>query len=518
MPESPDLTPDEQALAAAQIHMGDTIGGKYRIDRILGAGGMGIVAAAHHVDLEQAVALKFLLVGDPRHRDEFVSRFRREAKVASKVNSEHVVRVMDVGTTATGIPYIVMELLEGEDLDAVLEREGFMEQTLAVDLVIQTCAALAEAHAAGIVHRDIKPANLFLTHRRDGSPCIKILDFGISKANEREGAQSLTGTNATMGSPTHMAPEQWISAKSVDHRSDIWSLGAVLFELLTGRLAFDGSTMPEICQRVLNQEPAYPEDITVLPGLKAVIARCLSKDPEDRFEHVGAVASALYAFAGRQGQIAADQTIGAINASVRFSMGGASPVTLADGSRTGGRNVGVTRASGSQGEAANPHEAITVMRPGSGRQKQWDGDTAMNTTTSVVRRQNRARRGVLLGLGALAGLGIGLAIWRATASAPTAIPSQDPSAAAAVSPPDAVEEEPTPTPPEPVASVDVDEPDDPPPDAEPAPSAEPKAPPVHQPRPVVVARPVPKKKPAPPKPAPPPAPPKPKGDPVFDGY
>src|SRR5262245_19524317 len=198
---------DQQAQrSAVPVVAGDVIAGKYRVERELGAGGMGVVVAATHLQLDQRVALKFLL---PQVACDaaWVERFSREARAAVKIQSEHVARVLDVGTLPSGQPYMVMEYLDGSDLAQVVRQHGGLPGQEAIEYVLQACEALAEAHAAGIVHRDLKPANLFLTRRADGSPCVKVLDFGISKAmlvgpQERPGSP-LTQTSALMGSPRY---------------------------------------------------------------------------------------------------------------------------------------------------------------------------------------------------------------------------------------------------------------------------------------------------------------------------
>src|SRR5215471_2945366 len=202
---------------AAPIHPGTVLAGKYRVDRLLGQGGMGVVVEAHHIALDERVALKFLLPDYAQH-PEASQRFLREARAAVKIKTEHVARVSDVGTLDTGAPYMVMEFLEGTDLSKYLENYGTLSIEDAIDYVIQGCEAIAEAHSYGIVHRDLKPANLFLTKRPDGSPLVKVLDFGISKVIGGGGIENLTKTMAALGSALYMSPEQMQQTKSVDHR------------------------------------------------------------------------------------------------------------------------------------------------------------------------------------------------------------------------------------------------------------------------------------------------------------
>ena len=203
-------------------------------------GDMGVVVAALHVGLEQRVALKFLLAH--RQNPGLHERFLREARAVVSLKSQHVTRVSDVGTLDSGAPYMVMELLDGQDLDALVEKRGPLPIPEAVEYVLQACEAVGEAHRAGIVHRDLKPANLFLTTNADGSPCVKVLDFGVSKftgANQLK----LTAEGAAVGSPLYMSPEQMLAKGDVDTRSDIWALGVILYELVAGRTPFHAETM-----------------------------------------------------------------------------------------------------------------------------------------------------------------------------------------------------------------------------------------------------------------------------------
>ena len=268
--------------------------GKYRIERELGAGAMGTVLAATHLALGQTVAIKVL--GGASARDpEAMARFLREAQAAARLQSEHVVRVLDAGMLDDQRPFLVMEHLRGEDLRTMIALRGRLPVPLAIDLTLQVCAALADAHAAGIVHRDIKPANLFVTERPDGAPLVKVLDFGISKLASAE--VSLTQSSTSIGTPAYMAPEQMRSAKDVDGRADVWGLGAVLFEGLSGRRAFDAETVSAVCWQVV-MEPSPRLPVALPRGLDAVVHRCLAKAPAQRFATVADLAAALAPFAG----------------------------------------------------------------------------------------------------------------------------------------------------------------------------------------------------------------------------
>ena len=285
-----------------KIEPGVVLAGKYRVERVLGEGGMGFVVAARHLQLGQRVALKFLLP-EALANEQFVARFRQEARAAATINSEHVARVIDVSEMENGAPYMVMEYLEGQDLGAVLEQRGQLEVGQAAGYMIEACEALAQAHSAGIVHRGLKPSNLFLAKRPGGIPIIKVLDFGISKAKmEDEEARRLTATHTVMGTPHYMSPEQIRSTRDVDPRSDIWSLGVILYELLTGRLPFDGESAAAIIASI-SIDPArslleFRNDCP--PAFEAAIAKCLAKKREDRFENVADFAKALAPFAPEQ--------------------------------------------------------------------------------------------------------------------------------------------------------------------------------------------------------------------------
>ena len=293
------------------VNLGDVLAGKYRIERVLGQGGMGVVVLATHLQLDERVAIKFLLP-QALQMPEAVARFAREARAAVKIKSEHVARVTDVGTLDTGCPYMVMEYLHGRDLAQVVQDRGPLPIEEAVDCLLQACEAIAEAHALGIVHRDLKPSNLFLTHRADGSACVKVLDFGISKTTGMAGSGpdlGMTRTTAVMGSPLYMSPEQMASARNVDVRTDIWALGAILFELCTGQVPFAADTMPQLCAMVL-QEPAPPlrNRLPMAPeGLEAAILRCLEKVPSNRYANVAEFAAALLPFGPRWGRTSVER-------------------------------------------------------------------------------------------------------------------------------------------------------------------------------------------------------------------
>ncbi len=281
---------------------GSVLAGKYRVERILGQGGMGVVVEARHIALDERVALKFLLPEYASH-PEAAARFLREARNAVKIKSEHVARVSDVGTLDGGAPYMVMEFLEGRDLSGVLEKTGVIAISDAVDYVIQGCEAIAEAHSHGIVHRDLKPANLFLSKRPDGMPIVKVLDFGISK-NSGPGVDNLTKTTASMGSALYMSPEQMQQTRSVDHRTDIYALGISLYELLAGKQPFYADTLPQLCAEILTgiATPLRQARPDVPEGLALVIERAYARDRAARFQSVAELVVALAPFAPARSQ------------------------------------------------------------------------------------------------------------------------------------------------------------------------------------------------------------------------
>jgi serine/threonine-protein kinase len=273
------------------LGLGDIVAEKYRIERIIGRGAMGVVVAARHVQLDQLVALKLVSgASDP----STVERFLREARAAARLRSHHVARVLDVAMLPDGSPYIVMEYLEGADLRQVLERDGTLSVETACDYIAQACEAVAEAHALGIVHRDIKPDNLYLTTHFTVEGFVKVLDFGISKLMTAQ-ESALTQTRTFVGSPLYMAPEQLRSAREADARSDVWALGVVLFELLTRRYPFEADSLPDLCMKV-TREPARSilELRDDLPeALVGVIERCLEKEPAARYANAAELATAL---------------------------------------------------------------------------------------------------------------------------------------------------------------------------------------------------------------------------------
>ncbi len=296
------MTNTAKPEGALQVAVGDIVAGKYRVERMLGQGAMGVVVAAKHEELGQKVAIK-LLRPEVNANDGALERFLREARAAAKLESDHVARVFDVGTFGDNCAFMVMEHLEGSDLERYLASCGRLDVPEAVDYVLEALEALAHAHAHGMVHRDIKPSNLFLTQRVDGTRRIKMLDFGISKTESGLGASSpgsstLTSPHAVLGSPAYMAPEQIRSSKNVDQRADIWSVGVLLYELVSGNCPFMGDTIGDTLSRVLlgafdpltKVRPDVPQDF------EAIVRRCLESDEKKRYQNVSELAAALGPF------------------------------------------------------------------------------------------------------------------------------------------------------------------------------------------------------------------------------
>ena len=273
-------------------NVGDVLAGKYAVEAVLGVGGMAAVVAARHLELDERVALKILL---PKFRknEEIVKRFRREARASVKIKSDHVARVFDVGTLDDGAPCLVMEYLEGQDLETLLSDQGPVAAETAVGFVLEACEALAEAHGLGIVHRDLKPANLFLSLGPDGRPIVKVLDFGISKVRGM-----LTRKQSSFGTPHYMSPEQLQNTENVDGRADIWAIGAILHELISGKPPFDSEDLTELQSLIRSAAPRkLRADVpNAQEGLELVIFRCLEKDKDKRFDNVADLARALVPF------------------------------------------------------------------------------------------------------------------------------------------------------------------------------------------------------------------------------
>ncbi len=267
--------------------VGDVIAGKYRIDSVAGEGGMGIVYEAEHVILRQRVAVKAMLPG-ALSSAEALERFSLEASAIARIACEHVVRVMDAGTLPNGAPYLVMEYLDGSDLEKVLARRGALQAPQVVDFALQALEALAHAHASRVIHRDLKPANLFLARTPDGRQIIKLLDFGVAMSVDLSAEE-----DRVLGSPRYMSPEQ-LRKGTLDPRTDLWSLGVVLYELLSGEAPFDG-TLSQLIAAILQQSPVplHEKNRAISRELSDVVGRCLMRDPAARWGSALELARAL---------------------------------------------------------------------------------------------------------------------------------------------------------------------------------------------------------------------------------
>jgi hypothetical protein len=388
-------------LADAPVAVGDILAGKYRVERLLGVGGMGVVVEAMHIDLQKRVALKFLKVqgaADGSLRE----RFLREARAAVHLRTQHVTQVSDVGTMDGGAPYMVMELLDGRDLDAELLARGPLPIAEAVEYVLQACEAVAEAHRAGIVHRDLKPGNLFLTTGADGSPMVKVLDFGVSKFTA-PGSLKLTVEGQAVGSPLYMSPEQLMGQADVDTRSDLWALGVILYELVAGpgRTPFHAETLMALNTNILVKPPAplSRHRADVPPSFEAVLLGCFEKKREHRYQDVAAFAAALVPFASARAAPYVERVARVRGVTVVLSpVSGALPMAPASL------------------QASEP--ALNV--PGWRLVATTGGATSQPAGVAVKRRTGAVVVGVAGALVALVLGGIGVLRWRAGTAAPEA--------------------------------------------------------------------------------------------------
>lgn len=362
-------------MCTAPVSEGEILAGRYRVERVLGVGGMGVVVAAVHVQLGQRVAVKFLRAETCQHPDVGM-RFLREARAAARIQSEHVGRVIDFGTLDSGAPYMVMEYLSGVDLSRLVGQHLPVEQ--AIEYVLQACEGIAEAHAIGVVHRDIKPANLFVTQRSDGSPLLKVLDFGISKAKDEDSTLqtnvSMTVTGAVLGSPAYMSPEQVRSAKDIDSRADIWALGVVLHELLAGRPVYQADTLSALLAMIAADPPAPLRTLRpeVPLEVERIVLRCLSKQRDQRFADVGELAQALKPFGAARAAVHADRARDVLRSTRNAASGMSGSVTegsvdAASARVNGGDSVPasvVSRWRGASGQQLRRHRIVLLWATG----------------------------------------------------------------------------------------------------------------------------------------------------------
>ena len=344
-----------------ELSAGQIVADKYRIDGVMGTGGMGVVVAATHVELDQKVAIKFLREVSP----EALARFQREARLLVRLKSPHVARVFDVGSLDDDTPYIVMEHLDGSDLASIAASRGKLPVGETVDYIVQASEAVAEAHAMGMVHRDLKPANLFLAKGPGGTTSVKVLDFGVSKIlDDRAGGASssprggdLTNEGVALGSPGYMSPEQMTSSRDVDERSDIFSLGALLYRLVAGQAPYKGNSVVSILAQMATEPlpplrsfaPDAPERFT------AIVERCLAHDKAARFPTVAHLAHALFPFATRRGRVSIEQILATLNVTFPDDGLGETLVRPVHAPAPSSRPAGV---SGEGGTMAMPRESL----------------------------------------------------------------------------------------------------------------------------------------------------------------
>jgi serine/threonine-protein kinase len=329
------------------------------------------------------------------------------------MTSDHAVRVHDVGELSTGIPFMVMELLAGQDLDDVVRERQRIPTAEAVDYIMQTVEAIAEAHANGIVHRDLKPRNIFLTRKADGAPLIKVLDFGLAKAPLKPGERGITDTLAVMGSPEYMSPEQMRGTRDVDARADIWALGVTLYELLTGECPFSAPSTPELFIKVFQDRPRPPHELFAdIPfGLSRAVLRCLEKAPEARFQNVADLATAIEEFAPLDAQGSAARVDRVLHAARPATSASEHPAPLVD---------------------ARPAET-RVIEPEAGDPGERRAETV--TSASFDSAPSRARRrGIWKSVGAGIGVGAAVIVTALVVTQQPAVPAASMSPDPAVSP------------------------------------------------------------------------------------
>ncbi|MBS2014933.1 MAG: protein kinase [Deltaproteobacteria bacterium] len=433
------MRPEASDSTSALVEVGRTFGGKYQLVRLLGEGGMAFVYEAYHQKLQQRVAIK-ILTPELSRDAELVARFEREARSVAALRTRHVARVIDVDQTTDDVPYIVMEFLEGRDLDAELDERRSLPLAESIDYVLQACAAMLEAHQMGIVHRDLKPANLYLA--KDGTDrVVKVLDFGISKVVGA--ANKLTAAGAVLGTVLYMSPEQVKASADVDPQTDIWSLGVILYELLAGRAPWEGSSQQIAAQIVSHDPPDIKTLVPVPDAVARVIGGMLQRDRAARYSSVRDVVAALAPFApqGSVGAQAAEQVLREMSQSSRRAgqtvvhkrtmpmMNAPPPPPTPPG--------GVTPFEAPRGSLVPHSHASTMPLPPSSR-------------TVPTPPRSRATLGIAIGIGVLGAAGIvltvGALVLRARQRAhdvptpPTASVTAEPSAtpsSSAVPPPSA---------------------------------------------------------------------------------
>ncbi len=401
----------DPALEESLPKPGQLLAGKYRVERLIAAGGMGAVLKAHHEVLDQAVAVKVMRPEIAGNADA-AARFLREARAAAKIASDYVARVTDTGTLEDRTPFMVMELLEGEDLDARLDAEPRLPVATAVDIAVQALAGLEAAHALGIVHRDLKPSNLFLVKRAGGSVRVKLLDFGISKVvHETElslKAGATTSAGAMLGTPRYMSPEQVSSAKSVDHRTDLWAMGLILYEALTGTYPFHGENPGEVLAAILTQP--VPRLSSLRPDvpleLERAVHQAIARRREERFSSARDMIVALRRFASPRVQ----SLLLELEDAAPFAK--TSPYIEVPTERTGQTPRRATPDGGAAGAPAAARTAATRIEPAPSPDAPEGGDLPSDLGPRAARVPTATESGVTLGGGARRG-----GRWAVTAAA-----------------------------------------------------------------------------------------------------
>ena len=383
---------------------GTLIVGKYRVEREIGGGGMGVVVEATHVALDQRVAIKLLnpiLANTP----ENVTRFLREARIAARLPSEHIARVNDVGQTEYGAPYLVMELLEGHDLSTELVRRGRLRLTEAIDYVLQACEGIAEAHAAGLVHRDLKPANLFLAQRTNRTPIVKVLDFGLSKEPLMSSGPALTASGSVFGTPQYMSPEQFESAKNVDARCDQHAMAMILYELLTGEPAYNGDSLTQLILAISRNPPPRASERCpeAPPALDRAIGRAMAKRAEDRFPDLSHFADAISLFGGSSARAMAQNIRTTLGVSADAGVAAASAPRHGASAAPAAIAAADTMLPGWSGAAASPRADLVRSTA--------DLTSSIDPVKRVRRSQRRAMAGAIVAMLTVVTTVVGFLLW-----------------------------------------------------------------------------------------------------------